>query len=484
MPGHEKAALALAGKMPVPLGSIFLLPGSESKYRMISWVCRWSLTIYGDLQKFDRQSRGYGDQMKTAYFDCSYGIAGDMILGALVDAGAPFSKLKSGIEKDLGVSGIRLSRRKVMRYGIAGTRVLVRVDVSHDHHRHLGQIEEIIERSSLPQSVKTRSIEAYRALARAEAKVHNTTPDHIHFHEVGCLDAIADVAGSMLAFELLGVERVESSPLVVGSGKAHCAHGIIPVPGPATVELLRGAPFEAGPFPMEMTTPTGAAILTTLAAGYGPQPLMTLESVGQGAGKREIEGHANFLRVLIGETFSPPSGTGTPKDAGPEKSPLPSDVKATPLVLLMTEIDDMSPELLGDLLEKLFAAKCLDAHFTSIQMKKNRPGTQIQVLCQPGQKDHLIEIILRNTSTFGLKVMDLNRVCLARRMEKIKTSLGTLEVKIGLWGGEVLKVTPEYENCRRLAESSGLPLAEVYRRVQVEIENHYFAGSARKGKRP
>jgi len=409
--------------------------------------------------------------MRLAYFDCSYGIAGDMILGALVDAGAPFAQLKGQIEVGLRLPGIRLIRRRVERAGVVGTRVLVRVEPAKDRHRRLSEIEDIIRRTAFSTEVKDRCIAAFRRLARAEAKVHRTTSHHVRFHEVGCLDAIADVAGAMLSLEALGVERVEASRVVAGSGSARSAHGVLPVPGPATVELLRGVPFETGPFPMEMATPTGAAVLTTIASAFGPQPLLTLECAGYGAGDRTIEGHANFLRVLIGQSSAvsetPPSAAG-------------GSLLSSRLNMLMTEIDDMNPELLGNLMERLFRSGCLDAHFTAVQMKKNRPGTQIQVLCRPDQTRPLTELILRHTSTFGLKIMEIDRVCLPRRVETIQTQLGPLDVKIGLWGDEVLKVTPEYESCRRLAESAGLSLAEVYRLAEARIQARYFAARGRK----
>jgi hypothetical protein len=418
--------------------------------------------------------------MRLAYFDCSYGVAGDMILGALVDAGAPFAALKRELEEGLGLEGIRLSRRKVARAGVAATRVRVRTEAAHDRHRRLGEIEGILRKTAFPSAVKKRARDAYRRLAQAEAKVHNTSPEKIHFHEVGCLDAIADVAGAMLALDMLGVERVEVSPLALGSGSARCAHGILPVPAPATVELLRGAPTVGGAHAMEMTTPTGAAILTTVASGFGPQPLMSVERVGYGAGKRSIEGHANLLRVLIGEASEEVcAGRGALGKEGASRVPerarprdtarLPGSLQVARLALMVTEVDDMSPELLGDLMTRLFEAGCLDAHFTPIQMKKNRPATQIQVLCDLGAREAFIELLLRHTTTFGLKVLEVERICLPRRKETIETDLGPIEIKIGFWGDDVLKITPEYESCRRLARSAGLSLQEIYLHAQTVI---------------
>ena len=399
--------------------------------------------------------------MRIAYFDCSYGVAGDMILGALVDAGAPGGELARALEDGLKVEGLRVSSEPVTRSGVTATRVSVEVDPAHDHHRHLANVLAIVEGTPFSDSVKERAARTFRLLAEAEAKVHDTTPEKIHFHEVGCIDAIADVTGAMLALEMLGIERVESSPLALGTGTTRCAHGVIPVPAPATVELLRGVPTRGSGFEMEMTTPTGAAVLRAVCSAFGPQPTMETDKIGYGSGSRGIEGHANFLRVFVGNASAETSGAKPP-----------GGLHARRLALLMTEVDDMSPELLGDLLERLFTAGCLDAHFAPIQMKKNRPAVQIHVLCDPERRDEFAELLLRHSSTFGLKVLEVDRLCLQRRQEIIDTPLGSLDVKVGLWNGETLKVTPEDESCRRLAEDSGLPLGEVYARAQVAILSH------------
>jgi uncharacterized protein (TIGR00299 family) protein len=419
-------------------------------------------------QEWDTVKEPFG--MRIAFFDCSYGAAGDMILGALVDAGVPFTQLKKALEEGLGVHGLKITRKSVTRCGVTGTKVLVGVEHEHDHHRHLSQILTIIDRAKFPKTVKDRASAAFRKLAEAEAKVHRSTPEEIHFHEVGCLDAIADIAGAMLCMEWLGIERVAVSPLTLGSGTARCAHGVIPVPAPATVELLAGVPTVGGPFQMEMTTPTAAVVLTVLAEAFGPQPLMQVEKVGYGAGTREIEGHANFLRVTIGEAGATPHLPDTPQFSA-------DPLHWSRLSLFMTEIDDMNPELLGDLLGKLFEAGCLDAHFTPIQMKKNRPAIQIQVLCEPDRARTFMEILFQETSTFGVKVLNVDRFCLQRHQETMETKMGPLDIKIGMWGDAILKVTPEYESCRVLARKNNLPLAVVYRRAQAEIDAHCFPQS-------
>ena len=231
---------------------------------------------------------------RVLYFDCSYGVAGDMTLGALVDAGAPFPAIKKALESGLGVKGIRLSRSRVTRSGVSAVRVHVRIDAHHDHHRHLRHVLEIIDQADLPDRAKERARKAYGFLAESEAKVHRSTPEKIHFHEVGALDAIADVAGSMLALELLGVDHIEASPIALGSGTARCAHGTIPVPAPATLELLKGVPTFGSGFRMEMTTPTGAAILRAVADGFGPQPPMTPDRSGYGSGFARDRGACEF----------------------------------------------------------------------------------------------------------------------------------------------------------------------------------------------
>ncbi len=391
--------------------------------------------------------------VKTVYFDCAYGVAGDMVMGALIDAGAPFEKIKDDIESGMKVEGIRLEREQVTRSGVSATKVQVVIDKGEDKHRHLRHVVEIIDNTDFPVRVKQRAKLAYQYIAEAEAKVHNSTPEKIHFHEVGCLDAIADVTGSMLAMEYLGIDRAAASPVATGSGTAKCAHGVIPVPAPATVEILKGVATRGTDFQMEMATPTGAAILRAVCGdAFGPRPEMRVESTGYGSGSRVIEGHANFLRVLVGES---------------EVEALPGGLHARPLTLLMTEVDDMSPEWLGDLMDRLFEAGCLDAHFTSIQMKKNRPATQIQVLCDPVDKVRFLEILIRHSTSLGVKAFEVERYCVPRRTDTVETELGTAGVKIGFWDDAVLRVTPEYESCRQLAEKSGKPLSKVYAIVQA-----------------
>ncbi|MFH0795053.1 MAG: nickel pincer cofactor biosynthesis protein LarC [bacterium] len=398
--------------------------------------------------------------MTLAYFECNYGISGDMTLGALVDAGADWEALCEGLAT-LPVKGFRLEREKIKRCGITGTKVHVHIEGAHDHHRHLKDVLGILNKSKLPKRVKERATTAYHKLGEAEAKIHQAPIEKIQFHEVGALDAIVDVAGSMLALELLGVDTAEASPVAVGQGTVKSAHGVIPIPAPATAELLRGVPIRESDLQCELCTPTGAAILTTVAQRFGPMPAACYDRVGYGAGGREIPGHTNMLRVFIGN----PSASDA---AG--KLPL----ETSTLLLLSTEIDDMVPEIYGHLMHRLFSLGALDVDYFAVQMKKNRPGVSVQVLGQPQDRDALITCLLKETSTFGVKCREVQRFCLARRVEEFDMPLGRVRVKLGFWGDELLKVTPEYESCRELAERHQLPIFEVYREVHRAIEQKYF----------
>lgn len=382
--------------------------------------------------------------MVTAYFDCYNGISGDMTLGALVDCGVPVDALRGALSS-LRVSGWTLSAERVRRCGIGAT--LMRVGAREHHaHRGLREIRGIIEGSSLNDRVKSNSIRVFERLANAEAAVHGISPEEVHFHEVGAVDAIVDIAGSIWGLDSLGVTEVHASVVTVGTGRVQTAHGEMPVPAPATVRLLEGVPITTGPLPGEMTTPTGAAILTTVASRFGPIERFRIAKAGYGAGSREYPGQTNYLRLLLGESE-------------PQASAL---LERRELVILQTEIDDMPAETFGYVAEKLFAAGCLDAHFQPVQMKKNRPGTSIQVLADPERIDALLELLLRETSTFGVRLVRCDRYCLRRSFENIGTPLGEITIKIGYWGDEIVKATAEYEDCRRIAREKNLPLSEVF----------------------
>jgi len=405
--------------------------------------------------------------MSVAYFDCYNGISGDMALGALVDAGLDVADLRRGLAS-LPAEGFEIRVQKVKRAGIFATRAEVVVDEAKDIHRTLADVNAILDGSQLPERVRTRSGEAFRRLAEAEAHVHCKPVESIHFHEVGCLDAIVDVAGTMLGIELLDIERVFASPLAVGQGTVQCRHGELPVPAPATLEILRGVPLYSGGIEAELTTPTGAAIIATLAERFGPLPPMRPRAIGYGAGRRELADRTNCLRITIGELVAD-------EQSSTESGELAAHTERETLYLLETEIDDMNPELFSALIEGLFDLGALDVHWTPVQMKKNRPGVSLQVLADLEHRDAAAAMIFRETSTFGLRVRPVDRYCLRRSFESIETPLGPMRVKIGYWGERILKVTPEYEECRRLAAAKKVPLARVYQAAAAEIERRYFA---------
>jgi len=380
--------------------------------------------------------------VKSIHFDCFSGISGDMVLGAFVDLGVPLEALGAALEA-LPIEGYSLEARKVQRCGILATQVIV--DCAEEHkHRGFRDIAEMISSSSLPERTKERAIRCFRLLGEAEAKVHGVALEQVHFHEVGAVDAIIDIVGTMWCAEYLGIEHASASEVVVGSGTVRAAHGELPVPAPATALLLQGVPVTSGGRRGELTTPTGAAILRTLVTEFGPMPLTVYEAIGYGAGSRTEPGYANCLRVFLGN------------------APDHLAVEHTKLALVQTEIDDMPGEHFGFLQERLFDAGALDVAFLPIQMKKNRPGVSVQCLVPMERFSHVAATLLRESTTFGLKVIPCDRYCLRRESHEISTPLGPIRVKIGFWGEEVLKIAPEYEDCRRIALERKLPLAKVF----------------------
>lgn len=404
--------------------------------------------------------------MTIAYFDCYNGVSGDMAVGALIDLGLDPDALRRGLAS-LPVEGFEIRVEKVKRAGIQATRVDVVVDEAKDVHRKLADVYAILDGAQLPERVRERAREAFRRVGEAEARVHRKSLESIHFHEVGCLDAIVDVTGAMLGIELLGIERVFASPLAVGQGTVRCRHGELPVPAPATAEILRGVPIYSGGIEAELTTPTGAAIVTALAERFGPLPAIRTQAIGYGAGRREIPNHTNCLRVILGQ-----SGVAAEPDKG--AGDLAGHTECQTLYRLETEIDDMNPELFTALIENLFALGVLDVHWSAVQMKKNRPGVALLVLTDLEHRDVAARTIFRETSTFGLRIVPVQRHCLRRSFGSVETPFGAVRVKIGYWGDEVLKVTPEYEECRQLAESNAVALGRVYQAAAAEIERHYF----------
>ena len=386
--------------------------------------------------------------MRVVYFDCPSGASGDMILGALVDAGVPLDALRAELGK-LGVAGWTLSAREVRRGAFRATKVDVELDGSvRQEHRHLGDIVRILERSGLQGAVVEGAVRVFRRLAEAEAHVHGSSVDAVHFHEVGAIDAIVDVTGAVAALRLLGVEAVHVSALPIGGGFVEGAHGRMPIPGPGTAELLRNFPIVDTGVQMELVTPTGAAILTTLAAGAGRMPAMTVERVGYGAGTRDLPGAPNVLRVFVGEAAG---------DAGTETV---SQVETT--------IDDMSPQLYEPLMDRLFEAGALDVFLTPVIMKRSRPGTVLTALCPPERVADLSRVLFEESSTIGVRWSQVSRARLEREMVTIATAYGALPFKVSRLDGRVVTVTPEFADVARLAREKSLPVREVLDQARAD----------------
>lgn len=383
--------------------------------------------------------------MRTLYFDCFAGISGDMTLGALVAAGADARVLRERLAL-LDLDGYEIEFETVDRSGISATRAVVSVTKDEKPHRHLRDVLAIIEGSRLEESIKGRASEIFRRLAEAEARVHNVAVERVHFHEVGAVDAIVDVVGACVGFELLGVERFAASALHVGSGTVEMEHGRFPVPPPAVAELLRGAPVYSTEVKGELVTPTGAAIVATLCESFGPLPVMRVEASGYGAGTREYEKFPNVLRVIVGET----EGAGVVDDKDDEE-----------LVVVETNLDDVSPQVLGHLMGQALAAGALDCYFTNVLMKKGRPGVLVSILCLPRDREAMTRLLFEETPTLGVRSYEVRRRALERESVTVETEFGRIAVKVGRMSGRVLSATPEYEECREAALRSGVALRVV-----------------------
>lgn len=381
--------------------------------------------------------------MKTLYFDCFAGASGDMILGALVGVGVDPQALREKLSL-LDVSGYEIEFGTALRSGLSATQVHVRTAHEH-HHRHLGDILKIIYSSRLSDGVKDRAARIFSKLAEAEARVHNEPIERIHFHEVGALDAIVDIVGAAIGFELLGVERFVCSPLHVGSGTVKMAHGVFPVPPPAVAELLKDVPVYSTAIAGELVTPTGAAIIKTVCETYGPLPKMSIEQTGYGAGTREYENFPNALRLMLGHDES---GAGETRER---------------LLVIETNIDDMSPQLYGHVMERAFEAGALDCYLMPVQMKKNRPGVLLSILCRPAEQDALTELLFLETTTLGVRCYEVERRSLERENVRVETPFGAIDVKVARMNGRVVNVKPEYEQCREAALRTGEALSLVER---------------------
>jgi len=387
--------------------------------------------------------------MKIAYFDLISGASGDMILGALIDTGLPEHKLTEGLDA-LKLDDFKLQVNRVNKNGFSATKVdvIVNDDVPE---RHLPDIEKIIFQSDLSGHIQQKAIAIFRRLGIIEAEIHGTTLDQVHLHELGGVDTIVDVVGTLLGLEMLGIEKVMASPVPLGRGFVKGAHGQIPLPAPATVALLEGVPVVGNELMVETVTPTGAVLLTSLAAKFGPIPEMTLQSVGYGAGGRDLP-IPNVLRLFIGE-----HGTI-------------SGIQTGMLVLLETNIDDLNPEIYAHVMEMLFSAGALDVYLTPIHMKKNRPATQLSVLCQEQDSFKMHEILFLETTTLGIREMSIRRHSLKREIQKVETPWGTVRVKIAHLPNNKIKAAPEFEDCRKLAAESNIPLREIYLAAQASAD--------------
>ncbi|HYW70200.1 MAG TPA: nickel pincer cofactor biosynthesis protein LarC [Pyrinomonadaceae bacterium] len=383
--------------------------------------------------------------MKTLYFDCFAGASGDMILGALVDAGVEPRALIDQLQL-LGVSGWKIAFEKVDRSGISST--YARVETEHEHvHRHLGDILKIIYGSGLNPGVKERAASIFSRLAEAEARVHNQPVEKIHFHEVGAIDAIIDVCGAAIGFDLLGIEAFRSSPLRVGFGMARMAHGTFPIPPPAVAELLKDKPIYAGDIEGEFVTPTGAAIITSVCEQFEHLPAMNIEATGYGAGTRNPKGFPNALRLLVGEIQEAASSDET-------------------LLMIETNIDDMSPQLFGYVVDRALALGALDCYLTQTQMKKNRPGILLSILCRPAEREKFLELLFAETTTIGARSYEVQRRALARETVSVATQFGAIDVKVVRTHDGSVRAMPEFEQCRAAAATAKVPLREVQEAVQ------------------
>jgi hypothetical protein len=396
----------------------------------------------GSAVSFKNREPIWGQMMKIAYFDCFSGISGDMTLGALLDLGVPAGALREELKK-LPIEGYEFLVSRENRGAIEGTRV--KIKVSHQPHRTYEDIQAVIGSSGLDGAVQEKSLAVFERIARAESRVHGMEISDVHFHEVGAVDSILDVVGSVVGLRHLGVEKVHASRIPIGGGLIKTHHGVLPVPAPATALLLEGVPVYDNGSRRELVTPTGAAILTSFAVSYGVVPDMVLGATGYGVGSDPVSDPPNLLRILLGN--SPTSLIG--KD----------------LLMVETNIDDMNPEFYNYVLERLFASGVLDVNIVPIQMKKGRPGTLLRVLIEPGLQPRVMEILFQETSTLGVRIQEVKRVELQRTAKDVETPYGTCRVKSVLMPDGAERVIPEYEECKRLAQKENVPLRKVYEEI-------------------
>ena len=383
--------------------------------------------------------------MSTLYFDCFSGASGDMILGALIDLGLPLPALRDALGS-LAIEYGQVTADRVIRAGVSATKFRLvehatdpSAGGSHKHH-HLKHIVAAIKRSSLSESGQERAIQLFERLAQAEASIHGTPIARVHLHEVGALDSIIDIVGAVFGFEWFGISDVVASPLNVGGGTVKCAHGVFPVPAPATARLLEGTPVY-GNGDAELVTPTGALLITGYAREFGPLPAMRIDRTGYGAGDRDPKHTPNVLRVMHGERVEKPA----------EDS----------VVQIECEIDDMNPQLFGPLMDRLVEAGALDVFYAPVQMKKNRPGTLVTVIAPPGKRESTTAVLFTHTTTIGVRYQEMRRDTLDRQLVSVETPLGPLRIKVAGRGGRILNAAAEFDDCARVAAERGIPIKEV-----------------------
>jgi uncharacterized protein (TIGR00299 family) protein len=386
---------------------------------------------------------------KIAYFDCLAGASGDMILGALLDAGLSNQDLLEGISQ-LGLSGFELKTQTVYKNGFRATKADIHIE-DNKTERRLPDIVAIIQDSGLPEAIKNKSIAIFQRIGSVEAEIHGTLLQEVHLHELGGLDTIIDVVGTLVGLEALGIKKVFASPLPMGRGFTKAEHGIIPLPAPATLALLKNVPVVGSELDIELVTPTGAALLTLLADSFGPIPAMRLESTGYGAGSKDLP-IPNIIRLLIGHQETD------------------RNLIQETLVMLETNIDDLNPEIYDYIFKRLFKAGALDVWLSPIQMKKNRPGTLLCVLCSPRYTTALSSILFSETTTLGIRISNIDRISLPRTSESVETSFGLVKVKIAHINDNDKKISPEYADCHRIAQENGVPLIDVYNAALIAAQ--------------
>jgi len=384
--------------------------------------------------------------MRIAYFDCFSGASGDMILGSMIDAGLSPRLLRQELNK-LHLPSVQLKIRKVMRGGIAGTQVLVEGKGEKRHHRNLKEMLNIIDRGNLEPELREKSREIFKSIASVESKIHKEKVDEIHFHEIGGLDSVVDIVGAVWGLREMGIEKVYVSKVNVGTGFINSAHGVLPVPAPASLSLMKGRPIYSTGVERELLTPTGAALLTSLGSEFGPMPSLKVEKIGYGAGRDDLP-HPNLLRLIIGNAAP---------DSARER-----------VTLIETNIDDMNPQFYDYLMDKLFEMGAQDAFLTPILMKKNRPATLLTVICPSEKRASFVKFLIQETTTLGLRWREEERAKADREILLQQTKYGEIHFKLARWEGKVVTLTPEYEDCKRLALRSNVPLKEVFEEARRE----------------